>query len=349
MKEDFHNRHEEMALKAYETPGMFPHRYVFILTNRCNLNCSFCFQKKRSDKKSMDADDWYTLLNQLPQYARVTMTGGEPLLYDSFIDVFTRVAEKFTCNIITNGILLNKNLIDYILSFKNFRVLSISIDNIGNTIRNVKKRDWDNLEEMMRYFVVKRDQLHPECILDVKTLILDENAKELFAIHQYCMEQLNCNSHSLQFTKGSPIQHADHMFTIDDIVKKSKAPVIKQFKTVKSELEKIRDYNVRSGKRAFLHPKIASLNSEERLPDIEYINNSEHVASCFQPCIFPWSSVHINSDGHLFPCLAVSMGNVKNTSLKDIISGEIATQFKNIIRSSGTIEGCNRCGWLRPR
>jgi len=68
----------------------------------------------------------------------------------------------------------------------------------------------------------------------------------------------------------------------------------------------------------------------------------------YKPCKFPWSSVHINVDGNLFPCMAVSMGNVKTTPLPEIIHGKDFMRFKDLIRKEGTVEGCNRCGWLRP-
>ena len=38
---------------------------------------------------------------------------------------------------ITNGILLNEELIDFLLTYKKFKVLSISIDNKKNTIRKM--------------------------------------------------------------------------------------------------------------------------------------------------------------------------------------------------------------------
>jgi sulfatase maturation enzyme AslB (radical SAM superfamily) len=45
--------------------------------------------------------------------------------------------------------------------------------------------------------------------------------------------------------------------------------------------------------------------------------------------------------------MAVSMGNVKNEKIKDIIFSEKFMNFKDIIRKNKTISGCNRCGWLR--
>ncbi len=349
-KEVFHDKHEIYTEKAYNTPGILPHRYVFVLTNLCNLRCSFCFQYKRPQKYKMTADDWFRVLKQIPDYARVTLTGGEPLVFSGFKEVFSHIAKQFDCNLITNGILLNEKVIDFILSFPRFKVLSISIDNIGNTLRDVTKDQWKHLENMIRYFVKRRTEIQSsDCVLDVKTMVLDENADELSEIHRYCVEKLGCDHHAFQFLKGSPIQHADQMFAIEDILKKSYAPVYKKFDRIKQELEQVRKYNIHNNKVAFLHPKIGSLTSGHPLPDIDYINEAEHVCNKYLPCKFPWSSVHINSDGNLFPCVAVSMGNIMETSLSDIIKGNSFTCFRELIRKKGSVEGCNRCGWLRPK
>ena len=47
----------------------------------------------------------------------------------------------------------------------------------------------------------KKELGHPKCILDAKTCVLDENAEDLLDIHKYCMEDLNCDTHSYQFLK----------------------------------------------------------------------------------------------------------------------------------------------------
>ena len=60
---------------------------MYVLTNLCNLACDFCFQDRKKQKNAMTKDDWINLTNQLPEYARVTLTGGEPLVL--------RILEKF--------------------------------------------------------------------------------------------------------------------------------------------------------------------------------------------------------------------------------------------------------------
>jgi len=347
-KEMFHLRHEAMTEMIYRVPNLLPDRYVFILTNLCNLRCSFCFQRKDPRKDSMKTEDWLNLAKQLPSYARVTLTGGEPFVFKGFDEIFTYIAKRFNCNIITNGLLLSEERINFLLSFPRLRVLSVSIDNIGNTARDVDPEKWARAEEMMRYFRKRRDELKSGCVLEAKTVVLDDNAGDLLDIHKYCVEDLLCDHHSFQFLKGSPTQHADFMFEFDDLLKKSHAPVYEKFDLIKEQLEEVRKYNLRTGHAAFLHPKIASLISEQPVSDIDFLNAEDHIKENYHPCKFPWSSVHINVDGNLFPCMAVPMGNVKEMPLPEIIHGKEFKRFKEMIRKEGSIEGCNRCGWLRP-
>jgi MoaA/NifB/PqqE/SkfB family radical SAM enzyme len=347
--EVFHNKHEELTEILYDNPGMLPSRYVFVLTTRCNLRCSFCFQDQKSDRDSMSKEDWIALVGQLPDYARVTITGGEPLVFPDFEEIFRVVAERFDCNIITNGLLLSRQLIDFLLSFPRFKVLSVSVDSIGNTVRNVNPAKWKQLEALLRYFAEQRGRVHSDCLLDIKTTVLDENANDLFAVHKYCVEELACDHHVFQFLKGSSLQHADTMHRFEEIFRITSAPVYSNFESIKEQLEKVRMYNLEIGKKAFMHPKAADLNCREPLAGINYLNEPYHRPEDFLPCKFPFSSVHINSDGGLFPCLAVSMGNVKDKTLPAIIRGDAFGQFRQTMRKNGTVPACNRCGWLKRK
>ena len=83
------------------------------------------------------------------------------------------------------------------------------------------------------------------------------------------------------------------------------------------------------------------------LDHINYINDLDHNKHNYKSCTAPWASVHINVDGTLFPCLAVNMGNIKN-GLNSVILGKKFQEFRDIIKKKGTVEACNRCGWLQP-
>ena len=67
--------------------------------------------------------------------------------------------KRHECNIICNGLLLSEKLIEIMLSSKNFKVLSISIDNRKNTIRKLA-----NVNEK----TVSIDELYKQEEMDLK-------------------------------------------------------------------------------------------------------------------------------------------------------------------------------------
>ena len=171
--------------------------------------------------------------------------------------------------------------------------------------------------------------------------------KYLLNIHKYCVEDLQCDTHSFQFLKGSPIQHSDLMFELEKIYESSKAYKYKDWETIVDQIHQIKSYNIKNGKTGYLHPAAASIIDDTRKININYLNEIKHDKKKYKACAAPWGTVHINVDGSFFPCLAINMGNVKN-GLKGIIYGKKYNEFKDIIKKNGTVEACNRCGWLLP-
>jgi len=357
-KEKFSNDLADYRKQAYVDESLLPKRYVLVLTNLCNLACDFCFQYRTKQKGALTSDDWIRVIKDFPENSRVTLTGGEPLAIKNFKEVFTETVKRHECNIITNGLLLTEELIDFFLVEKNFKVLSISIDNRKNIIRklaNVKEKKWDekweHVEKMMLYFQKRKFELgHPDCVLDSKTVVLDENAHDLLDIHKYCLEDLKCDTHSFQFLKGSPILGCDYMYKFDSIFEKSTAHEYQNWDSIKEQIKLIKEYNFKNKTVGFLHPKFEEIIGNNDPIDekkLDILNYVEHKKELFKPCAQPWSSAHINVDGAVFPCLAVSVGNVQENNIKEIMFGEIMKKFKNVIKKNGTIESCNRCGWLQ--
>ena len=354
-KGKYHNDLMNYAFKAKEKNLPYPKRFCFVLTNLCNLACTFCFQDRKKQSGAMTAEDWIRLTDQLPKGSRVTLTGGEPLVIKNFRKVFDHIASRFECNMITNGLLLTEDLINFMLEYKNFKVLSISIDNEKNLLRkqaNIQEKLWDkkwaHVEKMMRYFQKRKAMLnYDHCNLDSKTVVLDENADDLLKIHKYCIEELQCDTHAFQFLKGSPIQHSDIMFDYKKIFDKSSAPVYKKWEIIIDQLKQIKKYNKENNKTGFLHPALSSIADDDSKINMDYFNEEHHDKNHYKPCVAPWGTAHINVDGTFFPCLAVDMGNVKN-GLDKIIFGEKFNKFKKTIASEGTVEACNGCGWLKP-
>ncbi len=341
---NFHEKHEIFTEVAYNSDNMLPDRYVFVLTNQCNLRCEFCFQDKGKLSTNLTTEEWSNFVDQLPEYARVTFTGGEPFMFHGFKEIFMKVAEKHTCNIISNGLLLSDEIIDLLLSYKNFKVLSISLEDRFNKNRGVKLKKWQETEKQIKKFNTLKKEMNSETLLDIKTVVLDENADSLLDMYLYAKEELNCDTHAFQFLKGSPLQHSDKMYPQDSIFQESLAYKYQNFETIKKQLKKISAYNP---KKTYVHPKFIELKENQDFEKLNILNNQKLEKNLFQSCKFPWSSVHINYDGSLYPCMSVSMGNIKKTSLNEIIFGKDFLKFKDTLKNDGLVNGCNRCGWLR--
>jgi radical SAM protein with 4Fe4S-binding SPASM domain len=325
---------------------------VFVLTNQCNLNCEKCFQDRALKETLLTKEQWITLSNDIPSFARITITGGEPLLCRGFAEIFKSVAARHECNLITNGLLLTEEVVDLLLSAPKFKVLAISIDDLRLSpvsIRGLDEKQWLGLEKILRYFIARRSKLGLNCVLEIKTLILNENAGKLSDIHRYCMEVLKADHHTFQFLKGSPLQHSDNLFDIGRIFEACQAPVYEDFSVIVRELNKIKDYNILYDKTAFLHPIVADLNTDCRLNDISFLKGGAFQKQLFRSCRFPWSSLHVNYDGEVLPCLSVPIGNIKEQPIKKILRGRPYRDFLSIIEREGTVNACNGCGWLRLR
>ena len=48
----------------------------------------------------MHTEDWLNLISQIPNNSRITLTGGEPLVFKDFIEIFSKSNEKSETNII---------------------------------------------------------------------------------------------------------------------------------------------------------------------------------------------------------------------------------------------------------
>lgn len=106
-------------------------RVYLEITNACNLNCSFCTNKKGTNFMSLDDIDNY--LNQIKEFGNYIYLHvlGEPLLHPSFNEILKLLDDKgFKLQLVTNGILLNKY--PDLLTHECLRKLSISLHSINN-------------------------------------------------------------------------------------------------------------------------------------------------------------------------------------------------------------------------
>ena len=96
----------EKAFQRFLQPGVFTLQWH--ITQACDLNCKHCYD--RSSRKHMPFEQAFTVLDELEQFcssknvrAKVTFTGGNPLLYPRFNDLYLETVRRgFPVSILGN-------------------------------------------------------------------------------------------------------------------------------------------------------------------------------------------------------------------------------------------------------
>ena len=165
------------------------------ITNKCNLNCSFCSIDNR-EKKEMSLDEFNTVLDKVANYTESIYlhVKGEPLIHSKFDDILN-ICDKYNVKvcITTNGTLL-KNKKDILLKHK-IKQINISLhsenniktyfDDVFNTCDELSKkitiiyRLWtlDNLKKVSTIIVDKIKNHYNLSTLIVDKIYNDKNIK----------------------------------------------------------------------------------------------------------------------------------------------------------------------------
>lgn len=160
------------------------------ITNKCNLNCSFC-SKSNKKKREMSTDEFENVLKKIDVYTDYVYlhVKGEPLLHSHFKDIL-ELSKKYhkQVNITTNGTLLKYRL-DDIVSSKVVRQINISMQSMVNEnyLNDILESveyilNNSNIQVVLRFWALENNQfssLQNDIILKIiKYFKLDTNIIE---------------------------------------------------------------------------------------------------------------------------------------------------------------------------
>lgn len=187
-----------------------------VITERCNLNCSMCFQSNLRAGKNEELS-FEKIKNFYMQHHKsilaVNITGGEPFVRSDCIELIEFIDSlKLVITINTNGTLLTPEIIDRLARLNRLRSLNISIDGpkeIHECIRN-KTNIYDKIiravnylsEKVRRKAIQVNTMIMPEIIPHLENHIsfLESqgiNHMELIFPGSYCQEELSCSRNIL--------------------------------------------------------------------------------------------------------------------------------------------------------
>ena len=103
------------------------------ITNKCNLNCTFCNRTKKPFRE-LSIDEFKTIIDKIKDYTDYVYfhVQGEPLLHKNLKE-FLDICEEndIKVNITTNGTLINK-YVEIFNNSKSLRQINISLHSENN-------------------------------------------------------------------------------------------------------------------------------------------------------------------------------------------------------------------------
>lgn len=106
------------------------------ISNNCNLRCLYCYHFSGSGDVGIDlpTEEWLSFFEELKQCSvfNVSLSGGEPLLRKDFKELVDGIVKnKMRFSILSNGILVNDDIAEYIKSTSRCNSYQVSIDGPG--------------------------------------------------------------------------------------------------------------------------------------------------------------------------------------------------------------------------
>lgn len=340
------------ALPSYNNKtgrAFIPLRYFFELTYLCNLNCPYCYVGEERKKDELTTQQWFDVIDQIPFYSFVTLVGGEPLLRKDFIPILEKTAKKTLgkLNVVTNGILINDEIIDAFIKTK-MMLLSVSLDGYGKTHDKNRGQEgiFDKIISNLENLNSKKNKNKP--MVDIKTIVLEDNLDDLPKLYKLC-EDMNFDFLSVSFLRNNDLkQNSILRQSFGEEFYLQKYPIkpyfdMEHFKEIYREIEAIK------GKTQIrFSPKFSDKNT---LKDIEeFFNCSDKpIQEIYEPCKYPWSNMMINPQGDVYPCLSLKVGNIKEKSLEECFNESKYCCFRKNLKASKVFQACQMCCELRVK
>ncbi|HOV72358.1 MAG TPA: radical SAM protein [Candidatus Hydrogenedentes bacterium] len=330
-----------------------PIHYYFEMTRRCNLRCAMCqyieWLRKTpvSDQKEgeLTTAEWERVIDEVQRLSLITFTGGEPLLREDFPNLLERAGQRARTHFITNGLLLDDDRVERVVSLAPKRVGGLGLNFIGTSLEGPPeihdairglRGAFERSTEAIRRVAETRRRAHKACpMVHVTSVIQAGNAAHLHEmpriVKQAGADVLNLTLEIRIFEIPGLGAHSP----ADERPENVPYPRIPPEQLAEA-LRKTREAAAREG-------------VELRTPDmpdsaiVDYYSGRMPLGD-FR-CGSLWCNLIVGAKGDIHPCWLLRLGNVRETSLRAIWNGSDMRAFRRRTRS-GLYPACAGCCFL---
>jgi radical SAM protein with 4Fe4S-binding SPASM domain len=335
---------------------------VIELTVRCNLRCSMCWWwgengiafKLMKEKHPLVANELTTkeifnVVDQLEEWKpSIYLSGGEPFIRDDTVDIIEYITKK-GMSVITNdnGTILAEDKLERLAKIKNL-MINFSIDGpreVHDKIRGPGMFD-KTTATIKRLLELRGNSIYPA--IKTNTTFSPWIVGSIDPLIRYLQDEVGVDAVRMQHLWFTDKEHAEaHKRVLKQIFDANETGVDSHIISTPEPdyLEKLADEiikveSTKYKKPVFIHPRLAKEQIKEYYTDLLFMKRNR--------CLMAWDSVQIKADGSVVFCpdewiADFKLGNVRNTSIKEMWNGEKAGKFREELYKRRLFPACARC------
>lgn len=311
--------------KTYKIPiASTPFDIEMHFTHKCNLKCLHCFQESSPASlkfKELTTSEWLDIFDKFEKnkVQSIVITGGEPLLYKNFIEVFNIIVKKkINYTVLTNATLINLDTLDS-LAAPNV-LLSISLDGYTSAIHDILrgKGAFDKVVHSIRLLVAKGANVNLSSVIHKRS---HKSMREL-----------------VLFAYGLGVKGITFAFM--DLLGRAKDNKWLELSPEETEEAIVMFSELKKDLRHLINIDFSDLSSPNSITNV--------TTDCIY-CSAGTIRIAVSSDGMVYPCVhafgheELIVGNLKEQSLQEIWNDEERWRlFRGEIKLE-EIDTCNKC------
>ena len=296
------------------------------ITHLCNLRCQHCYQDDLSRQTNLDwadikkvSNDILTTIKEWDKTVCIHLTGGEPLLIPELFLLLKDLDQQpmvEELGIITNGLLIDRELSGKLSGFSKLKKIKISLD-------GADAETHDSIRQERTF----------EKVIENLSLIQKENRFEVI---------LMCTVMKRNFRNLLPLIHLCQDLGVDGLILERFIPLgrgreimdqVLDKEEWKEFLETLSEYfSITERNNTLLPYQAFQVNFDSSEPEL-----------LGAPCVIGKDGLCIMPEGSVFPCrrLPISIGNLLNDSLKTI--WETSEILKKLREKENLMGNCGSC------
>jgi MoaA/NifB/PqqE/SkfB family radical SAM enzyme len=341
---------------GYSAP---PETISFFLTYKCNLRCKMCGQwgehgvfkdySRGVLNTHLSLDTIKEVLNDVRKFnPTITLFGGEPMLYDGWIDILREAKEKgMRCNMVTNAVFLSRyaeevvryGLDEIIFSLDGPREIHDRVRGVEGTfdramtgfksLKEIKKKEGKDRPYVTVNSTI--NELNYDCLDEIVKIAEEIDAYHLNIHHLLFLDRDTCDRNNSFFKREFGEPSPDWYGFVWD-----KLPPVDVDLLLK-DMDRIR--GLKSKVQVSFYPNF----TEEEIR--EYYTGWEFESKSYtNRCISPWMVAYIFPDGAVKPYHTMNYvpGNVNEQPFTRIWNNGRYRKFRRVLKKRKRFEVCSK-------